>query len=108
MPVDLRKPLHWTRADRAERALLADLQGNILKSHGRDHADHVILRFDPRAPAEARAFLRSLRGRVKTARRQLSEAAAYRRGVSGEVFVGLALSSAGYQVLGIPRARWPR
>ena len=41
---DLSAPIDWT--DPRFHPMLADLQGHILKHHGRDHANHLLLRFD--------------------------------------------------------------
>ena len=46
MAVDLTKPLAWTKAKPQERKMLADLQGNILKGHGRDYTTNLFLHFD--------------------------------------------------------------
>ena len=43
MSIDLRKPLDPESAE--GREVLKDLQGNILKSHGRDHAMHLFICF---------------------------------------------------------------
>lgn len=77
----------------AESRLLADLQGNILRPHGRRHARLVAIRFDHAGPA--RAWL---------ARLPLTSAARQR---ADEPLVSLLLSSAGYAVLGIEASRQP-
>lgn len=50
MPTDwkdkLKNPLEWSIADQDENAMLADLQCNILKGHGRRHTQQIFLRFE--------------------------------------------------------------
>ena len=60
---DLSRTLSWTRAlqalaadDAATLAMLSDLQGNILKGHGRDHTANVFLTFKSGAAAAERGL----------------------------------------------------
>ncbi len=109
MPVDLTQPLEWKTAD---TAVLGDLQGNILKGHGRDHTINLFLRFDAAQPAQARAFVKALAdsNKITSAHKQLQESEAFKASngiVSGDVFVAFFLSFAGYQALGIENAKTP-
>ena len=79
MAVDLDAPLPVSPgAD--EKALLARLQGNILRGHGRRATAHVFLRFDPEHAPEAHgeriALLESevaeLRRELETLRQQFA------------------------------------
>ena len=47
MRINLRKPLNPDSVN--GKLLLKDLQGNILQSHGRDHAMHLFINFTPKA-----------------------------------------------------------
>lgn len=106
MTIDLTRPLQWTKASPEEETMLGDLQGNILKSHGRDYALHLLLRFDDQRGAQA--CLRSLAGAVTSAAEQLRSAKRFREvGESGGTFVSLMLSAAGYAALGIPEQQIP-
>ena len=60
MALNLNAPLPWTTATPAEKASLADLQGNILKGHGREHTVNAFLRLDPGNVASNRAFVRTV------------------------------------------------
>jgi Dyp-type peroxidase family len=106
MPINLHKPLSWKSADADEAAMLDDLQGNILKSHGRGHTAQLFLHFgDSRG---ARAFLRTLADEVKSAAQQLLEVEVYRqtkRSAGG--FVVCFLSCAGYRALGVEEDKIP-
>lgn len=84
------------------KAALQDMQGNILKSHGRDHSRHLFVQFGEDAEA-ARAWVRTMGASyVTSAWKQFQDAKAMRlRGTDGGLFVNLALSSAGYRALGL-------
>ena len=92
--------------------LLADLQGDILQSNGRDNAAYVVLRFTGQ-PADVRRWLASLANTyVTSARKQLDDAAKHRadKNFDGGLFGTLALSAAAYQRIGfaiddVPRDR---
>jgi Dyp-type peroxidase family len=83
------------------QAALADTQGNILKSNGRDHHIHLFVKFTA-APADVRAWLQMMgTNHVTTAWQQYQDGAARRKtGADGGVFVNLCLSAAGYRALG--------
>ncbi|WP_165984319.1 Dyp-type peroxidase domain-containing protein [Streptomyces sp. YIM 98790] len=59
--------------DQEEKRLLADIQGNILRSHGRDHSRHLFIRFDPARQREARTWLAGMAGRVTSAMDQWNQ-----------------------------------
>ena len=103
MSISLNKPLDLDQLTPAEALMLHDLQGNILKIHGRSHATHVFLQFDAENAAEARAFIRSLAAELTSARQQLDAAVRFKASngrESGGAFVTLCLSAAGYRALG--------
>ena len=84
------------------RGLLENLQGNILKPHGRKESDHLFLRFTG-DPAAVRAWIRGFaRDEVTSAREQIDSATAFRgRGAPGGMFANLYLSATGYSAFGI-------
>ena len=85
------------------KAALNDLQGNILKSHGRDAALHVFLTFKTRRQREARQFLGEFADKiVVSAIGQEDQKASHKRGKS-ELFATVSLSAKGYQYLGFRR-----
>lgn len=109
--VDLSKTLSLATITAAERAMLAQLQGNLLKGHGRPRAAHLLLRF---GQAQAgRDCLRALHARIGRADTQLDEArrarAAREAGtpLQTPLFVSCLLSASGYRALQVPRERWP-
>ena len=82
-----------------ERRLLENLQGNVLRGHGREHAVHVFFSF--RQPDLARSVLRTLAERfVTSAYRQYRDAERYKAlGVPGGLFGNLFLTARGYEQL---------
>jgi Dyp-type peroxidase family len=107
MPVNLNAPLAWEYANPDELAMLNDLQGNILKGHGRGHTQNLF--FNLGNAQEGRGFLNVLAQSIKSAHQQLLEAKAYRTSkiVDTGVFISLFLSAAGYRALGISEDKMP-
>jgi deferrochelatase/peroxidase EfeB len=97
---DLAQPLDPAAPDAA--AFLETIQGNILKSHGRDHTAHVFVRFNA-SRAQARAWCVNLAHRdVVSASGQEAQTRAWRAdNAASELFVGLMLSADGYRALGV-------
>jgi Dyp-type peroxidase family len=108
MPLNLDQPLSWKNAHAAtspdaaaELAMLNDLQGNILKGHGRDYTSNLFVSFDRSKQSAARQFVRSVGGDVNAALDQFLKAEAFRKsGVSGGTFIAFMLTSKGYDALG--------
>ena len=103
MPVDLTKTYIDHRADRYQN-MLQNLQGNILKGHGRNFSAHLFLQFKA-APRLVRDWVRDFAAHyVTSAHRQLKEADEFRTyGVPGGLFVNFFLSAKGYEALGYTR-----
>lgn len=97
--------------------MLQDLQGNILKGHGRHHTENLFLRFDRASAEDARAFLRALAPSITSAHEQLQDAQAFSRARANpavgnvsdaKIFVAVVLSAAGYRALGVEDSRIPQ
>ena len=89
-------------ADAQIQSFLADLQGNILKGHGRDLTANVFLRFDPAQSSGTRAFLAKLASQVTSAKTQLQQVDAFKKeGRSGGLVTFVFLAKAGYDALGL-------
>ncbi|HEY3471633.1 MAG TPA: Dyp-type peroxidase [Amycolatopsis sp.] len=100
MSVDLSTTLSWTTATGDAATMLGELQPNILKAHVRDHLSALFLAFGD--AAEARTFLVSLTGKMKSAKAHLDEVGAFKaEGAAGTPYVGAGLTAAGYRVLGV-------
>jgi Dyp-type peroxidase family len=104
MPVDLNnaQPLAWDSAtlDADTKAMLDNLQPNIVRAHVREHLSALFVRFND--VAEGKAFLRHVATtKMKSARKHLQEIRDFATsGVSGTPYVGIGISKAGYRDLG--------
>lgn len=90
--------------------LLDEIQGNILKSHGRNHADYLFLKFKVDKEEAAKQWIGSFTHRyVTSALQQAEEAKQFRenKNVPGKIFANFFLTSAGYEYLGYPYEKWP-
>jgi deferrochelatase/peroxidase EfeB len=106
MPVNLTSPLAWKTATGDDSEMLSQLQPNIVKAHVRDHLQVLFLQFSDKA--ESRAFLKALRGKMKSAKVHLREAEAFKTsGTPGTTYVGVGLTFKGYEQLGIAAAKIP-
>lgn len=101
MAVDLRETnIDPTRPE--YRRMLDNLQGNILKPHGRQESDHLFLRFTAGPPAVCGWIRGFARHEVTSAWKQFEETNGFHdHGTRGGLVAGLFLSAAGYQTLGL-------
>jgi len=104
MPIDLTKPAGDVSVDPGSpyRPLFEKLQGNILKSHGRNVERHVFLRFTG-APAAVRAWISgTIAPKVLTAAEQYDQARKRREdpNFDGGFVTLFFLSAQGYRYLG--------
>ncbi len=89
---------------------LNNLQGNILRSHGRDRSVHIFLRFRDEKRKEAKEWIAKIaRERITSAQQQLDDAKKYDKGKgpAGGLFCCFFLSAKGYEALGIPEKDLP-
>ncbi len=102
MAIDLSKPLAWQSASHEEQQMLRDLQGNILKGHGRPETSNVFFKLDPtKAQASRRALREIANFHVTSAYEQLLETQRFHaNGASGDTFVAAMLSFSGYVAIG--------
>lgn len=91
-----------TKHLQAQKAHLDDLQGNILKGHGRDHSAHVFLKFTKGKAADVKAWIRnSLKPRLTSALKQLADTEEFKKsGKDGGIFRAFFLTASGYAYLG--------
>ncbi|AXY75892.1 peroxidase [Paraflavitalea soli] len=84
--------------------LLSNIQGNILKGHGRDYTTHIFLQFQKGKEKTASAWIGIyLAEKVTSFKKQLWERERFKRNrVPGGIFTGLFLTAAGYAYLGMP------
>lgn len=94
-------PLRWKSANPLEQKVLNNLQGNILKGHGRDHTSNVFLTFGPDMKA-TRRLLRELGNfHVTSAYQQLVLTEKFKTDkTDGGRFCAAFISASGYAKLG--------
>jgi Dyp-type peroxidase family len=108
MDFELHRTLSWTEAlaakkpgDAADLAMLSDLQGNILKGHGRDHTVNIFLAFDKDRAGPVRGLLRELGHEMPSALDQLTGVQVFKAtGKDAGLFMAVFLSKTGYEHLG--------
>ncbi len=90
----------WKEATGSDEKFLKNLQGNILKGHGRPFTSNIFFQFGDET--DARSLVAELaRENITSAYAQLHETECYSKtGHSGSPFVHLAISSSGYEALG--------
>ena len=83
------------------QGLLEDLQGNILKGHGRDYSVHLFLQWKPGQVTQAKEWIKTFaQNFVTSAKQQADEALRYRQeGVAGDFFANFLLTRKGYESL---------
>ncbi|MEB3335088.1 MAG: Dyp-type peroxidase [Cyanobacteriota bacterium] len=88
---------------------MSDLQGNIVKSHGRDHSVLLFVRWRNDCLSEVRRWIAGFaEGWITSAAMQFEEARRFREsGAPGQVFGSLYLSRLGYEALGFSGAQLP-
>lgn len=84
------------------REQLENLQGNILRGHGRSHAVHIFLQFKDGKQAKVERWINRFAARITSAQQQLEEAKQYRQyKIPGRLFLSFFLSARGYAYLGL-------
>jgi Dyp-type peroxidase family len=82
-------------------ALFSDLQGNILKQHGRNHTANIFVKFDANRKTKAQEWINQFAERITSCKIQLRETEIYKRNnVSGGTFYNFFLSADGYRFFG--------
>jgi Dyp-type peroxidase family len=86
--------------------MLANLQGNILKSHGRDYTVNIFLSFTGTSKVVKRWLTEFTQRFVTSAFRQHHETAEYKITGLGRAFATIHISAAGYRKLGFDPAKF--
>ena len=89
------------------QALFADLQGNILKGHGRDHSRHIFFRFTGTSDEHCR-WVETFAPRVTSTLAQEQQTRQFKAGGHHQVFVNFMLTCSGYRALDVPQKYWPQ
>jgi Dyp-type peroxidase family len=82
--------------------LFCNLQGNILKGHGREHTNNIFLKFDITKKKEVTEWINNFaETSITSCRTQLKETDLFKRNkISGGTFYNLYLSAKGYEYFG--------
>jgi Dyp-type peroxidase family len=93
--------------------LIEDLQGNILKGHGREYSVHLFLQFKSNTDEgklATKKWIQSFAQQyVTSAKKQSDDSKNYKnQGISGGIFCNLLLTFSGYDYLGISYAKTPK
>lgn len=101
-------PLRWKTANAQEQKVLENLQGNILKGHGRDQTMNIVFKLGEDVRRSRRALRELGNFFVTSAYKQLIETEAFKQAGGdcekkcaddGQTFCALMLSAAGYDSL---------
>lgn len=105
-PADIQQPIDWTLPKFA--TFLNDLQGNILKGHGRRTTRHLFLTVPTGKGVQARAGMKALAPLVMTAKKQLDETVNFKAtGIPGGRVILAFISRSGYKAMGTVAAKIP-
>lgn len=111
---ELTQPISWKTTDGSMVAFLSDLQGNILKGHGRHHTANIFCKFPTGKAMAVKAFLKNLVASdlVRSARSQLQDSEAIKNKTATPVqinraFYNVMISKSGYDFLGIASVKQP-
>ncbi|CAM1364930.1 Dyp-type peroxidase [Tenacibaculum xiamenense] len=88
------------------KIVLDDIQGNILKSHGRTHSRHIFLKFTGKTE-DNRHWLNQFASKLTSAYKQHQTSIDYKSTGTEHLFTGILLSNSGYQALGIDDFKIP-
>lgn len=100
MPVDLNDKRINVK-DQKYRKMLANLQGNILKGHGRDFTAHLFVRFTAEKDVVRAGIVNLAAKYVTSAQKQLEETDQFKRlRIKGRMFGNIFLTASGYEALG--------
>ena len=112
--ISLNQPLDINQDPVEAEKFLSSLQGNILKSHGRSHAAHLILRFktDAASVTKAKQWIAEFaRTQITSAQDQRKTTVLWKAPANqdhcGELFAMFLLSPTGYGALGLDPSRPP-
>jgi Dyp-type peroxidase family len=87
--------------DFANDSLFSDLQGNILKGHGRDHTTHIFIHFNAGRKRDVKKWLQEFsKDHVTSFKKQLKDRELYKRNkIDGGLFASVFISAHGYDYL---------
>ena len=102
-PVSILKHSGIDPMDVKNKPMLENLQGNILKGHGRDHTTHIFLHFDATRQKAVKKFLKEFAEKhITSCYKQLWERDLFKRKkVKGGLFANALITQKGFEYLDI-------
>lgn len=93
-------PLPLLQEDLKLDNLFSNLQGNILKGHGREHTENIFVKFTA-APDDVKRWLRNYSVNITSTKQQLKENELFKsKGIEGGLFATVHLSATGLKYIG--------
>jgi len=107
-PQNQAKVIPLDQDDRQHEVMLNDLQGNILKGHGRHYTAHIFIKFG-KDPTQARTWVKDFSKKITTAKEPIDRRKALDSGKQWKetTFTGFVLSAKGYQALDFKKNQIP-
>jgi len=110
MAFDLNSQTPLDPEDQDVAPMLNELQGNILKWHGREYTAQIFLRFKEGAATAVKTFIKGFSEcSITSAAKQIKEGELYRtEGIVGDLFGNFYLSARGYEYMGFTGNQVPQ
>lgn len=107
MAVDLEKEGGLDLGDAEVQQMLGNIQGNILKGHGRPFTRHIFLSFSNDVSSVKKWLANFARSHVTSAQEQQGQVTLFKADLAQRPFASIFISATGYERLGIASTQIP-